>query len=159
MKKRHLGFSLLEILGVLVILGILAGLALNMSGSKNLDLGRASSDLSILLQKSRFEAIKRNRLIEIKPDATLKSFTICVVDPSTSACNNSDIALWEVKNYPGLAVSSSSIASGTPVRWSTDGTLTNSSGSLVAANIQLAANSRTVKITINTGGQITRASL
>lgn len=70
--KPHRGFTLLELLVVLVILGIMLGVvSLNVAPSERQAMQNEAQRIALLLQLARDEAIVRNRPIafELAPDA------------------------------------------------------------------------------------------
>lgn len=66
MQRRHTGFSLLEMLIVLLILGVLYGVAsVSLSGTKANPIDQASSDLAGLIRLTQNEAVIRSTVLGI----------------------------------------------------------------------------------------------
>jgi type IV fimbrial biogenesis protein FimT len=71
-NERQRGFSLIELMIGLVLVTVLMGIGVPMFRSFILDqrLRATSSDLRVSLTMARSEAIKRNRTIELQPNAS-----------------------------------------------------------------------------------------
>lgn len=72
MRSRSAGFSLLELMLVIAILGVMASLALPGFGylSANTKVKSASTELYLAMIRARSEAVKRNRGVSITADAS-----------------------------------------------------------------------------------------
>ena len=67
-KRTQSGFSMIELMTVVVIILILSAIALPnfLIGLRNNQLNAASSELSMLIQRARYEAVRRNDTVAVR---------------------------------------------------------------------------------------------
>jgi len=77
--KNTKGFTLIEVIIVVAIIGIMVVIAIpSISGwLPNYRLKGAARDLYLMMQKTRMEAVKRNRNTAIEFDVTNKKYSFC----------------------------------------------------------------------------------
>lgn len=99
---RENGFSVLELLIVLSILGILMGFAVSRVGS---NAARAySNDLQALFQQARFEAIKGNAPIAVIWSASDRTFYSVGGDANHPCKGTNVLTRAEANQYPRVSI-------------------------------------------------------
>ncbi|MGK7913409.1 MAG: prepilin-type N-terminal cleavage/methylation domain-containing protein [Synechococcus sp.] len=106
--SRHAGFTMLELVMAMTLLAAVSGLA--MLGwrplANRLEINGFAHKVQAGLQRSRFEAIKRNRVVVFFWDSDQQSFQTVVKSPTNAGCDidNGDLALAPVllPDPPGL---------------------------------------------------------
>lgn len=77
LTKNHFGFTLVELLVVVVIITLVGLIAIPNLSPANARLRQAARDLYANLQKARVEAIKSNQNVGIIFDTTANRYTVC----------------------------------------------------------------------------------
>ena len=98
-SQRQTGFSLVEVVIVIAIIGILAGMAVPsfLEFTRNQRIRAAASDMHVSLMRARSEALKRNLSVTIQPTSTTNwGLGWSIADPDAGA------ALEVAKSYAGV---------------------------------------------------------
>ncbi len=93
---KSIGFTLLEILVVLAVLGILLAISPFGFNRQGPELNRAKRDIQSLIQKSRFEAVKRNKMVVLGLEQNGGKFVAVVDKDNSKTISTGDEPRWEV---------------------------------------------------------------
>jgi type II secretion system protein H len=149
-KTRSYGFTILELLVVMTIVGVLGSV---MAGSLNrggLELRRAANDVVSLLNVARFEAIKQNQEVLVEIGSTFMRFGVDTNKNNTleSGERASQVDLTKAR-FKAL-----SIQQGTGVfAWKADGLLQSKVGT-PHRTIQIGTDGQCRKVVLGFAGRI-----
>lgn len=154
--RTHVGFTLLELLLVISIMGILLTLGVPMLRPPSSYL--FATDLKAMIQQARFESIKRNVPVAVVWRRTDQAFTTqshSTNFASNQACNATGTTIIRTKNladYRNLSVTNALTQNG--VVWLPTGLARLCDGSWIANSTTLTDDRATYKINISTAGRV-----
>ena len=104
--RKDSGFSFVELMTVIAILGILAGIAIPsfISWRANSQLSRASRDVYSSFQKAKIEAIRRNAVCAVK--FRVNDILIYIEEEEPPYTYDGEIPISTIKwsDYPGIGL-------------------------------------------------------
>jgi len=155
-QAKRGGFSIVEVLIVVAILGITLAIAPRFRYG-SMELTRITDDTAQLLQRARFEAIKRNVSTFIKIDTSNGVIQVYTDDDADGQLDTdgSDHLLQEITaSAYRTPISLNSTYTGNIIRWSPWGLPQTQNGALGSGRITLSANSQSKSICISSAGRI-----
>lgn len=167
MKPR--GLSLVEILVVVTIVGIVLVIAWFLLRRGNAELSRASVEAQSLIQRARFEAIKRNKnvLVDIENGGTR---LVAAVDSNNTGSNSGtlqaddaprwviDLDSYQVRGITFSTINNFGLQSG--FRWSQDGLPLQLGGGAAIApgGITIAVAGQSRRLCLSSAGRVRRVA-
>jgi len=153
--RRNAGFSLLELLVVVAIISIPLVMYPRFR-VEGLELTRLTDDTVHLLQRARFEAIKRNEPTFVKIDKDSGTIKLYVDSNNSGGLDGDDLLLQKIttSDYKApLVINGSSFA---VIRWTPQGLPQKENGALGAGRITLGWQGKPLKKTacISAAGRV-----
>lgn len=140
-RKQHCGFTLVELIVTIAILGILASVAMpSLSSSIATTRARsAATDLYMSLVKARSEAVKRNTTVIVSPSGSGwdKGWTVYPSNAESIVLENHTIAAAVSITGPGS------------VRYNSSGRITGSASFNISATMGPATAERCVSVSLS----------
>lgn len=157
MTRIHAGFTLLEMLIVLGIMGILFALGIPMLRPPSAYL--FASDLKAMIQQARYEAIKRNTPVAIVWDSANQTYTTRLDATNTafantnSACTSGTVInTKQLKDYRNISISTNMLGNG--IIWLPTGLARSCSSGAGNSTTSVGDGRQTYNVITSTSGRV-----
>lgn len=154
MKRVNAGFTLLELLVVLGIMGVLMGLGIFMLRPPSAYL--VANDLKAMIQQARFEAIRRNAPVAVVWHGAEQTFTTRLnpEDPAANRACHGDTILntKRLSDYRNVSLRSALTQNG--LVWLPSGLGVQCGGGLMMNSTRLTDGRTTYSVTISNAGRV-----
>jgi len=149
----HRGFSLIEMLIALAIIGILLAVGVSRFGSNS---ARAyTNDVKAIVQQARFEAVKRNVPVSVVWNSGSDEFRTVLGTASSPCTAGTILAIASHQQYRGVVVDSS-FADGDGVVWLPSGQARSCGlGPFSPTIAEISDSSRSFTLTVTLTGRVT----
>lgn len=150
-KSRPLGFSLIELMAGIAIMGIVLGLAMPsfQTWLRNSQIRNAAESITNGLQRARAEAVARNTNIAFAL-GTGSSWTVSVVTPASVVDSRSSNE--GSKNVTVNALAADLITPATTITFNNFGAVVANAATLAQVDLDAVGGSQKLRVTIGVGG-------